>query len=408
MKKFTSFLENLILSKNKIFFGFLVFGYIFGVFFYDYLEINFIDELMAVFLVFFVILAYLERKAFYMWKHLAILFGYFLFQIIYSFIIDSNVPQAILTDAVIQIKPFLGFYCTLILAPRLTKGQNRFLTVLSGIICGATIIIFLLGMGKEFFVHPSRLATTITCSALLFLYCSRFSITDSILFILLLSIGILSTRSKFYGFFVLVATLVVAVKCGFKFKLNLYNSIGIALAFLLMILVSWEKIEIYFIHGVFRSKEMWARPVLYLTAGMILIDYIPFGSGLGSFATFASAEYYSKTYAEYKINTFLGLSEAYPDFIADTYYPVLAEFGFVGIIIFILFWAFFIKFGHRLWMSNKIHIKDYLGFILILLFLAIESTSDSTITHNRGLFVMIMAALFISKKKNYPESKQVD
>ena len=46
-------LSRLVFSKNNLFFAFLIFGYLFGVIFYDFIGFDYVDELMALFLVVF-------------------------------------------------------------------------------------------------------------------------------------------------------------------------------------------------------------------------------------------------------------------------------------------------------------------------------------------------------------------
>ena len=58
-------MRQLVISKNNLFFYFLIFGYLFGVIFYDYLKFDFTDELMALFLVFFAGATVYERKHLY-------------------------------------------------------------------------------------------------------------------------------------------------------------------------------------------------------------------------------------------------------------------------------------------------------------------------------------------------------
>ena len=79
---------------------------------------------------------------------------------------------------------------------------------------------------------------------------------------------------------------------------------------------------------------------LYYFSVRIFRDYIPFGSGFASYGTYASGEYYSPIYAKYSMKHMHGLNEADPNFIADTYYPALAQFGLVGLFLFFLFWYY--------------------------------------------------------------------
>ena len=115
-------------------------------------------------------------------------------------------------------------------------------------------------------------------------------------------------------------------------KLNFKNVMAILLLLTVIVAVAYKKIELYFIEGIATEvngnegeQDFLARFVLYATSFDILKDYFPFGSGLASFATHASGEYYSGIYEEYEIDTVWGLSKTYHKFIADTYYPSLAE-----------------------------------------------------------------------------------
>lgn len=42
-------IQQIVLSKNNLFFCFLLFGYVFGVILYDFLKFDYTDELMAFF-----------------------------------------------------------------------------------------------------------------------------------------------------------------------------------------------------------------------------------------------------------------------------------------------------------------------------------------------------------------------
>ena len=69
----------------------------------------------------------------------------------------------------------------------------------------------------------------------------------------------------------------------------------------------------------------------------ILADYFPFGSGFATYGTFASGVHYSDIYAQYGMDNIYGLTKSYYSFVADTYYPSLAQFGVVGVCLFFLF-----------------------------------------------------------------------
>ena len=116
-------------------------------------------------------------------------------------------------------------------------------------------------------------------------------------------------------------------------------------------------------------------------------DYIPFGSGLGSFATAAAAKEYSPLYYKYNLDMIWGLTPDNPMFLADTFYPTLAEYGIVGLFFFLWFWK------RRLWETNKIqNIVYYRMALMAILAVVLESTADTSYLSGKGMgYFMILA-----------------
>lgn len=385
-------LSRVVCSKNNLFFAFLVAGYIFGVILYDFIGFKYTDELMAIFLFMFAGAMVLERKN---WKELipvCIVVAIFVFYTIYSFIIRSNVPKAILTDLIIQIKPFLGFYCAYLIAPQLSSPQKRFISILCLAVGGMLIIVGLSDQIFPVFGHPSRFATAAIATAFLFFYCSTYTWSDILIFILLLSVGFFSTRAKFYGFWAVATCLILFTKLGGQIRMNWkFITAGVIIC-LIAIWFTKEKIILYYVDGMMNSREMWSRPAMLYTSGQILCDYIPFGCGLGSFGTFASAEYYSPVYEAYGINHIWGLSRDMPIFICDAFYPELAQFGFMGALLYFFFWFTIVR------KASGVNPHQNVYIWMVFLFFLIEGVADSTFTHNRGLFVLILLALMMNRK----------
>lgn len=391
-------MASLVFSKNNLFFTFLVIGYLFGVILYDYLEFKYTDELMAFFLVVFAAMVVWERRK---WKEvmpLGIVISIFLFYAIYSFLIHSNVAPGIIKDLVIQIKPFLGFYCVYLIAPRFTVAQNRFICIMCLIVGAVICMVGLTDAIHPVFGHPSRLATAATATAFLFLYCSAYTWSDVVVFIVLLSVGFFSTRSKFHGFWAIAAFLLIYCKAGGALR---FNWQGIVVTILLCSLAVWfarEKIVLYYIDGMMNSREMWSRPAMMLASGQIMYDYFPFGSGLGSFGTYASGEYYSHIYEVYGLDKMWGLSRSNPAFICDAFYPELAQFGIVGVMLYLGFWWSILRRSFRVSAHEQ---KQWLIVLLVFVFFLIEGVADATFTHNRGLFILIIMAMALPKKYDY-------
>ena len=216
----------------------------------------------------------------------------------------------------------------------------------------------------------------------------------------ILSIGLFSTRSKFYGFFILN----LAFLCYFtkieRFHLDKKSVFFLFVVLGVMMIVVWEKINLYFVQSLNsdNEKDLIARFALYVTSFEIFKDYIPFGSGFASFATFSSGEYYSDIYVKYGIENVWGLSKQFHSYIADTYYPSLAQFGVVGVGLYISFWIYIIRKAYGYFRISH-NIKLFLLVLLIVCYFVIESTTDSTYTTHRGFFVMMILGLVISNMK---------
>jgi hypothetical protein len=178
-------------------------------------------------------------------------------------------------------------------------------------------------------------------------------------------------------------------------------------AFGMMILVAWNKISYYFFQAIMGSstvdEDMIARFVLYRTFPEILHDYFPFGSGFASFATHSSGEYYSDLYVKYGIDSVWGISKQYHNFISDTYYPSLAQFGVAGIILYLLFWVYILRKTFLGYQKTK-DSKSFVIIILIIGFLAIEGTTAATFIAQGGFFVMMLTGLILSGVKRQSQS----
>ena len=142
---------------------------------------------------------------------------------------------------------------------------------------------------------------------------------------------------------------------------------------------------------------------MLLTSGRILYDYFPFGSGLASFGTFASGEYYSALYEAYGIDQLWGLSRNTRFFICDAFYPSLAQFGVAGIGLYLLFWWSILQKGYH-WLSAE-NQKQWILLLFSFLFFLIEGTADTTIVHNRGLFILIVTAITLNEMKPCHETE---
>ncbi|MDR0700254.1 MAG: O-antigen ligase domain-containing protein, partial [Tannerella sp.] len=309
---------------DRQFFNLTVFTLVFGVMFYDIIHIlgfSYVDEICTVLLLMLFGYKMLHTKTWEFNKMFLLVCGIFVFYLIYSIVIRANSTVAILTDFVIQIKPYLAFFCVYAIHPKLTENQRKIirqLVLLCSLYILFTGVVYHLyyEVIKYTFGHVSRLATASTILALLYLYCSDYTKTDRMIFLLLLSLGILSERSKHFGFFAICLLVMLYFNESFKMKLNLKNSMFMIIAITFVLFVAREKIYFYFITGGFGDgrtpNDLFARMALYYFSLPILTDYFPFGTGFATYATFASGIYYSPVYAKYDLQDMHGLTKDAP------------------------------------------------------------------------------------------------
>lgn len=398
-------IENMVQDfVNKHFYNFFVAAFVFCVLLYNVIGFKSADELLGLVLLVFYLFFVSRSGSWPFNKAFLITIGCFIFYTGYSFYINSNTAGGILTDLVIQMKPYLAFFAAYQMKPKFSEKQKAILKYSCLIIWILLIPIGLYSL-FDFYIfrivmeHPTNYAASAVCLSLIYLYCSKYTINDKLIFVLMLSIGLFSGRSKFYGFFVLASCLVFYLNDIRKVKLNLKTGTIFLLIFLGVCWVAKEKLELYFVQTLTgEEKDLLARFVLYSTSIDILHDYFPFGSGLGSFATHASGLFYSDIYPKYGIDGVWGLTRSEYYFVADTYYPSLAQFGVVGICLFVCFWIYLFR-KSFLFLYKTANIQYFVVSILAACFLFIENVADASFTSNRGFFMMLFLGFLMSEQK---------
>lgn len=392
---------------NKQFYNLFTFTFIFGLVLYGTIGFESIDEICACILLILFIFATFKSEDWSINKSFLAVCSVFIFYTIYSFYIHSNSTKGIISDVIIQFKPYLAFFAVYYLCPVFSPKQKDLMKKIILIIC---FFMFLIGCCSLVYPnifrvtvgHVAYFAAIITASSLLYYYCGDGSKLDKIIFILILATGLFSARSKFYGFFIISVVTVIFFGNISRLKLNFKTIAIAALSFTAIIIASWKKMVMYF--GVGKSiesvpEEFMARAMLYITSFDIFKDYFPFGSGFASFASHSSGVYYSPIYAKYNIENVKGISKNNYSYIADTYYPCLAQFGVVGVLLYILFFIYIIRKAYLLFLLTKKE-KYFVIPFLIIGYLLIENIADATFTGHRGFFIMMLLGLVMSEQKH--------
>lgn len=391
---------------NKQFYNLFAFTYIFGLALYGTIGFDSIDEICAMFLLVLLIYGIFKSSDWYINKAFLRVIVVFAFYVAYSFYINSNTGKAILSDLIIQFKPYLAFFGVYYLAPQFTASQKKILRDIALVIMALMLCIGIYSLKdvsafKQTVGLVAYFAAIVTSSSLLYLFCSTGSKKDKAVFLVLLAIGLFSARAKFYGFFILAVACLLFTKylSSLRFNFRTFLLVGVCIAS--MLVVSWSKMQLYF--GVGASLDsvpegFLARAMLYITFPEILKDYFPFGSGFASFGSYASGVYYSDIYAQYGLENIKGMTKLNYSYIADTYYPCLAQFGIVGIFLYLCFFFYVIKKALNLY-KQTMQEKYFIIPFLIVGYLLVENVADATFTGHRGFFIMMFLGLVLSEAK---------
>ena len=349
---------------------------------------SYVDEVMTVLLIVYTI--YMKahpdtnREP---WKEYFTFLGILAFYIAYSLFMQVNVAESIWYDLIQQIRPYSIIYCTWILNPQFTEKQKKWM-MWTMILTMAAFIYYNPVVGG---VRNAPLGQMAICTAMTYYLFKEKTKQTLWITAVIATIGLISMKFKYYGEY----GVFMAMLFFMKDKLNFGSAkarIQIVLLILIAVFLAWDRFDTYYVSGF--DNEQLARPMMYKTAFQILWDYFPLGPGMGAFGTAASVVYYSPLYYDYQLNHVWGLGKG-GGFTCDAFYPSLAEFGIVGIILFIIFWK------RRLKAINEIEdMRYYLVGFMTFFCLAIEQAADSSFLSGKGMGYCMLIGLCLNANRN--------
>lgn len=331
---------------------------------------------------------YINKKP---WKEFMVCLGGIAFYVVYSLLFGANVKDAVWLDLMQEIRPYTIIFCTWILNPQFTKKQKKWML--------ATMIITLLSW---IMYHPQALDSQVEaefpvlgqlaiCTGMSYYLFTKDTKMNRLISLGLVLTGMLAPKFKFLGEVVCFIAFVFFLKHRLNFKSPktiIYCVLVVAIA----LMVTWTRFDAYYVSGL--DNEYLARPMTYKTSLKILWDYLPFGSGMGSFACNGAWKFYSPLYYKYNLNGIWGLDES-GGFICDAYYPTLAQFGIVGVFFFCWFWK------RRLAAFDIIaDMRYYRVAMITFCCLAIEQTADSSWLSGKGMGYCMLIALCLNANRN--------
>lgn len=339
-------------------------------------------------------------------KEINIYIALMIFYLLYSLVIKVTTPRGVMLDFLQQLRPYAVFYLTWMLAPQFSPKQKKYIKWIMLLSFFGYLFAFKF---KPSLVAPyggaesAALGQIALCCAMVYYLFSKQTTKNRNIAILIMLLGLASGKSKYFGECVCFIALVMFVKSKINFT-SVSTLLKLAALGAVVIFFTWTKFNAYYVEGFQEDAQAMARPATYETGMTIMFkDYIPFGSGLGSFGTAAAAKEYSPLYFKYNLNEIWGLDPTNPVFLADAFYPTLAEYGIVGLFFFLWFWK------RRLWEANKIpNLIYYRMALMCILALALESTADSSYLSGKGMgyFMILALCLNSARKVNVPRIRR--
>mgnify|MGYP004454152561 FL=1 len=169
------------------------------------------------------------------------------------------------------------------------------------------------------------------------------------------------------------------------------NFISIVFIGVLIILLGYNQINTYFL------QIESARKGLSEKAITIANDYFPTGAGFGTYASYSSRVSYSNLYYKYGLNLYHGLSENFPAFITDVYWPmILGQFSWIGLILFILIY-------YEIYKDIKESNANQLSLYFTFIFMVISTAGAQTMASLGGLMLIILLRYLMTYTKNNKE-----
>lgn len=339
------------------------------------------------------------------WKEYVQFLWILAFYVAYSLIRAENVAGGVYLDFIQTIRPYSVIYCTWILNPQFNEKQKKWMvrvmvaTLFSWVFYHPETTASLSGGRQAEFPVLGQLA--ICCGMAYYLFNDENKYTRRRA-LMLVAVGLLAPKFKFLGECVCFYAVITYLDHRLDFKSP--KTLGALILLIAVVLtVTWTRFDVYYVSGMV-SDERMARPETYKTAWKILweLEYFPFGPGMATLGTNGAWKYYSPLYYKYDLNTVWGLDEG-GGFICDAFYPTLAQFGWVGVILFYIFWK------RRLIEFNKIKdLKHYRVFLMAFFCLAIEQTSDSSFLSGKGMGYCMLIGLCLNANRNIQSEEDED
>ena len=226
------------------------------------------------------------------------------------------------------------------------------------------------------FIHPTHMVTlSLACMA--FIYSDASNGWKKYIGIALVLMA-MSLRSRWVALALVIVLIIIFVKKGSTRAPFVVIGVGSVSAFL----VGQAQMSVYY-----GSASESARGHLMTTALSVFQNFFPLGAGFASFGSGVTKTIYSPLYYQYGLQNVYGLAPNNPSYLTDTFWPVvLAQFGFLGLIIWLLLLIMLVVDFYRLGIASG---------MLVLSLTMIAAILSST-TASGSIFSMQMITLLVA------------
>lgn len=400
------------------FLAFLIFFFaIYSFWIKAFLGITFLDDFISI-LLFLTSILFISSNTVLKKKLLlsaGLLLVTFFIGIISSLVFKYQNLSSSLLGSIIYFKSFLpSFFVIIVLKNKIYLDtvyfkKSLWLQMVFSIVifCALNVMQLILGRETDYISGLPRLFAMMEPKAaygmclmfLILIYSYSSEKLSNIIFIIIAILLILSFRVKAFIFLAIVIAFHRTQSRVFSLK-NL--SLLIISALLTLSIPSvreliYQKIMVNISYD--DLTEATARLAMHITSIEIAYDHFPLGAGYSTFGSSFSASPYSILYSDYGLSHIYGLSENYPNYIADTQLsPMFAELGFFGLLTYISGISLFIS-AHR---KNASSIKTRNAIILAIFFLLISITSVPILfqSMSAGIFLLVSSLGITSNDTN--------
>jgi len=149
------------------------------------------------------------------------------------------------------------------------------------------------------------------------------------------------------------------------------------------LLIGLDQIQEYFF-----TKAYSPRLILLKDSVLLAIRHFPLGAGYGTFGSAMAADHYSILYRQLGYENYWGMSSNGNLFLTDNFWPIIiAQFGFLGLIMFILIVYYFIEKSIKMFAMNR---NAGFAMLLIMINMIINSLAETAFFNPTALLLFIL------------------